>query len=358
MPIPVVVPKASISMEEGVIVKWLLSEGDAVTKETVLFELETDKALVEVPAPADGVLLKIITPQGTVAVETIVGWVGALGETVDQPATVPPIEARQRTAAPSTPAARRRAAELGIDIAGVTGSGPNGRITQEDVEQAAATKIPIQPANDRGRGELARGLSHAWQTVPHIHISRRMDAGALSAAGRNAGVSITDLLLFALSRLLPSFPELTCTWRDEKLEPASGLHIAFAVDTGGSVAAPVIRDIAALSLDQISAKRRELTEAARQKRLKLADLQDGVFTLTNLGMSGADFFAPIVAWPQTAILAVGRITQEPVVSEGSITIGWRMWANIALDHRAADGALGARFLAKLQDNFSQPPKDS
>lgn len=352
--------------------KWLLSEGEAVTPQTLLFELETDKAIIDVPAPAEGVLLKIVTPAGLVSVETIVGWVGNPGETIPNgQKTVASIpgdrEERPATselpkhpgAAPSTPAARRRAQELGVDLATVTGSGPNGRVTQEDVERAANTKVE-EPSPGQGRGELIRSLSHAWQTVPHIHISRRFDVGGLAELHRRLrpqNISLTDMLLFVLSRLLPSFPELTCLWEDNRLKPTSDLHISFAVDTESAVIAPVIRNISTLSLEQISERRQELTDAARRQRIKLVDLQNGVFTLTNLGMVGADFFAPIVAWPQTAILAVGRMTQEPVVRNGSLGIGWQMWANIALDHRAADGALGARFLSKLQDNLNELSKD-
>ena len=140
-------------------------------------------------------------------------------------------------------------------------------------------------------------------------------------------------------------------WRDERLEPASGLHLAFAVDTANGVVAPVIHNVDSLSLEQISQRRRELTGMARRQRTRMADLSGAVFTLSNLGMTGADFFAPIVNWPQTAILATGRMTAEPVVRDGSIEIGWRMWANMALDHRAVDGAAGARFLAALQDRL-------
>ena len=358
-------------MEEGTILKWLLSEGDTVTTNSLLFELETDKAIVEVPSPADGVLLKILSLTGLVPVETVVGWVGAPGESIDPEVPIPNVDHREppsvtaprtesRSSVPSTPAARRRASELNVDIASVSGTGPNDRITQEDVELAAVAKTETRRSNERSRGELARSLSHAWQTVPHIHISRRLNADILadrSESVRGQRISLTDLLLFVLSKALPEFPEVTCTWRDDRLETASAIHVAFAVDTGSNVVAPVIRDISALSLLQISQRRRELTDAARQQRLRLSDLQDGVFTLSNLGMSGVDFFAPIVAWPQTAILAVGRMTQEPVVRAGSVEIGWQMWANVALDHRAIDGAVGARFLAKLQNDLNQLSKD-
>ena len=322
------------------------------------FELETDKAILDVPSPTEGVLLKILTPAGQVRVEEVVGWIGAAGEGIPAgTATVshrPP--KRLPAGASSTPAARRRARELGVDIASVRGSGPNGRITQEDVERAAASHTRTPKLPEQSRGELARSLFHAWQTVPHIHISRRLEADALAQASEEVHsrqVSVTDLLLFAVSRVLPDFPEITRIWEGERLEPATAIHLAFAVDSGKGVTAPVIQSADSLDLEQISAHRRELADAARLQRVKLADLNKGVFTLTNLGMEGADFFAPIINWPQTAILATGRMTREPVVRGDSIGVGWRMWANLALDHRAIDGAAGARFLAKLQDKLNQ-----
>jgi pyruvate dehydrogenase E2 component (dihydrolipoamide acetyltransferase) len=372
--IPVTIPKATISMEEGSILRWLINEGESVTRDSLLFELETDKAILEVPAPAEGVLLKIMTGTGPVRVEEVVGWIGAPGESI-KPATaarsaeapsellrapepVPPV--LPRGTSPSTPAARRRAAELGLELAGIAGSGPGGRITQEDVERAAAGRTAcIEPAipSLRLRGELARAVTVAWQTVPHIHISRRLEADGIARTReqlRSRHISLTDLLLFVLSRLLPSFPELTQTWDGDRLAPASAMHIAFAVDTENGVVAPVIQDAASLTLDQIGVRRQELAGAARAHRVRLADLTGGVFTLTNLGMEGVDFFAPIINSPQTSILATGRMIQEPIVRDGSVGVGWRMWANLALDHRVTDGAVGARFLAKLQESTNQP----
>jgi pyruvate dehydrogenase E2 component (dihydrolipoamide acetyltransferase) len=364
LPTPVTIPKASISFEEGIILKWFAAEGDSVTSDSLLFELDTDKATVEVPSPAEGVLLKILTNTGPVRVEEVVGWIGAPGENIEaKTATVarttvniaqigpsaptPPSPSRT----PSTPAARRRAAELGLEIANIQGTGPGGRITEEDVERSATSPR----GQEHARGELTRSLAHAWQTVPHIQISRRLEADGLAEARervRARDISVTDLLLFALSRVLPSFPELTRSWNGGRLEQASSIDIALAVDTEQGVVAPVIRNVPFLDLEQISARRRELVDAARVRRLKLSDAIGGVFTFTNLGMDMVDFFAPIVNWPQTSILATGRMTQEPVVRGDSIGIGWRMWTNIALDHRAADGAAGARLLAKLQDKLN------
>ena len=313
---------------------------DCVSPQSLLLELETDKAIIDVPAPADGIMLKILTHQGLVRVEEVVGWVGAPGESLDTVVAQKPEKVLQTAdggacgsagAAPHHHTAADTfgspaAGELGIDLATLTGTGPHGRITEEDVEQVRLwRRLPLPKPAERARGELGRALSHAWQTIPHIHISRRLDADSLAAWSekiRPGNISVTECLLFTLSRLLPSMPEMTHCWRDERLEPASGLHLAFAVDTAYGVVQPVIRNVDSLSLEQISQCRRELSGAAQRHQTRMADLNAAVFTLTNLGMTGVDFFAPIVNWPQTAILATGRMTAEPVVRDGSIQIGW------------------------------------
>jgi pyruvate dehydrogenase E2 component (dihydrolipoamide acetyltransferase) len=339
MPTPVIVPKATLSMETGEIVKWLKVEGDAVRKDELLFELETDKAIVEVPSPADGVLLRVLISAGPAKVEQVVGWIGKQGEPVQT----------NSTRVMATPAARRRASELGVELSAVTGTGPGGRITQEDVEKLPTRSGPAE----QHRSTLIRHLTAAWQ-VPHIHISRELDAGGLIATRRDRpGLSVTDLLLYALSRLLPEFGQLTQFWRGEKLEPAAQIHLAFAVDTPRGVVTPVIRNIGELSLEDIGNHRRRLSEAAREHRLRPDEIEGGVFTLTNLGMHEVDFFAPVINAPQTAILATGRVKQQPVVIDNAVGVGWRMWANLALDHRVADGAYAARFLAQLQDRLNR-----
>ena len=351
-------------MEVGTILKWLKAEGDKVAKDETLFEMETDKAVVEVPSPADGILLRIVSPEGPVKVETVAGWVGDLGDFIPacgadgSPAAMEAaVAAPQRTfkgpTFAATPAARRRADELGVDLRSMQGTGPGGRITQEDVEQATQSEA------DPERKLLARHVLTAWQTTPHIHVSRRLNARGLIEArrGRSPNASITDLLLYVLSRLLPQFPELTRTWTGENLTRSGGDALAFAVDTARGVVTPVIHNARPLSLGEISAKRRELTEGSRQGRLKLEDLEGGAFTLTNLGMEGVDFFAPIINAPQTAILAVGQITQDPVVFDGAVVAGWRMWATLAVDHRVLDGVAAGRFLAQLQKALDQLPNE-
>jgi len=377
MPVPVIIPKATISLKEATILHWLKAEGDTVSKDDPLFEMETDKAVTEVPAPDNGTVLRILIQGGPVKVEQVVGWIGRPGDPIEISSEVtsePPVvrpnvmgpnvgrsEAGAGTPVIATPAARRRARELAIDLRAVAGSGPEGRIIQEDVERAAqSTSAALAQGSSQGQQNRRSPIQHltvTWQTVPHIHIGRLLDARGLMDAKTAAplAVSVTDLLLFLLARLLPKFPELTMIWSGDELRPASGIDLSFAVDTQKGVVAPVIHNASSLSLAQLSQCRRSLAEAARAGRLCLRDLEGGVFTLTNLGMHEVDFFTPILNAPQTAILASGRIAQQPIVAEGAITVGWRMWANLAVDHRAADGTAAARFLTELQSEIHRLP---
>jgi pyruvate dehydrogenase E2 component (dihydrolipoamide acetyltransferase) len=375
MPVPVIISKASISMEEGSILKWFKTEGEAVGEDELLFEMETDKTVVEVAAPAAGVVLKILAAEGPVKVGTVVGWIGEPGDSIDAPADLclPAVESIETLAAQSkpesrpnrilaTPAARRRASELGLALVNVQSSSPGGRIEQEDVERAAARRAAVtqQSAPHFGdRKPLIQRLTTTWQSVPHIHVARLLDADGLMEAKKifsDARSSITDLLLQLLVSLLPRFPELCMVWEEDELVRASQLNLAFAVDTDRGVVAPVIMAANTLNLKERSEKRRELTEAARTHRLRPNDIQGGTFTLTNLGMEGVDFFAPIINAPQTAILATGRLRQEPIVSNGGVSVGWRMWVNLAVDHRVTDGRAAARFLEHLQIELGQLSK--
>jgi pyruvate dehydrogenase E2 component (dihydrolipoamide acetyltransferase) len=374
---PVIIPKATISMEEGSILKWIKSEGDVVAKDDILFEMETDKAIVEVEAPADGVLLKIITAEGPVKVESVVGWIGQPGDVIREPPSVQPTMAvAENVAIPiarnepearlgrivATPAARRRAAELGVDLKSVPSSASGGRISQEDVERfSTRTAIIGEPAAHLAdRKILIERLTTTWQSVPHIHVARLLDASGLAGAKKKlagTGISVTDLLLHVLAAVLPRFPELSMVWGGGKLIPATQINLAFAVDTNRGVVAPVISSANALGLADLSKKRLKLSKGAQARRLRPEDLQGGVFTLTNLGMQKVDFFAPLINSPQTAILAAGKMDQVPVVTEGTLAVGWRMWVNLAVDHRVSDGMAAARFLEQLQIEVGRLPEN-
>ena len=369
MPTPVTIPQVTISMEEGKIVRWLKAEGEVVAKEDLLFEMETDKVVLEVPSPAAGVLLRTLVANGIAKVNDVVAWIGEPGEVFDEtpaakaaetalqaPAKAPQMPA-EAAGAPqhiiATPAARRRGKELGVDLASINGTGQGGRITEQDVEHVA--QADSSPASRRS---FARELSLAWREAPHIHIGRELDAAGLAAVReRFRPFSYTDLLLYAVARVLPSFPQLTQVWNGERLQKGTGIDVCLAVETPKGVVAPVIRSADKLSFHDLRSRQRQVTEAARAGRLKLGELQ-GVFTLTNLGMYGTDFFTPILNHPQTAILATGRVVQQPVITSGSVGVGWRIWVNLAVDHRVTDGAYAARFLEEFQQELNRLPTEA
>lgn len=356
-------------MEEGKIVYWLKAEGDVVAEGESLFEMETDKAVIEVPSPAAGVLLRTVVCEGTAKVHDVVAWIGEPGEVLDKTAAAEPAKTTLQAPAKApqipdetvveaqhiiaSPAARRRGKELGVNLACVTGTGNGGRITEQDVERLAQAS-----SSPTSRRTIARGLSLSWREAPHIHIGRELDAaGPVAVRMKFPTVSYTDLFLFAIVKLLPSFPQLTQVWNGERLEHGTGIDVCLAVDTPKGVVAPVIRSADKLSFDDLRRRQRQIAKAARDGRLKLDELQ-GVFTLTNLGMFGADFFTPILNHPQTAILATGRVTQQPVITSGAVGVGWRIWVNLAVDHRVTDGAYAAKFLEEFQQMLNQLPREA
>jgi pyruvate dehydrogenase E2 component (dihydrolipoamide acetyltransferase) len=329
MPTPVTIPQVTISMEEGKIVRWLKAEGEVVAKEDLLFEMETDKVVLEVPSPAAGVLLRTLVANGIAKVNDVVAWIGEPGEVFDEtpaakaaetalqaPAKAPQMPAEAAVAPQhiiATPAARRRGKELGVDLASINGTGQGGRITEQDVEHVA--QADSSPASRRA---FAREWSLAWREAPHIDIGRELDAiGLVTARVKYPAAWFTDLFLYVVAKVLPSFAQLTQVWVGENLQKAAGIDVCLAVDTSKGVLAPVLRAGDKLSFDELRQRQRQITSAARAGWLMLEELQ-GVFTLTNLGMYSADFFTPILNHPQTAILAIGRVKQQPVIMSGTV----------------------------------------
>jgi pyruvate dehydrogenase E2 component (dihydrolipoamide acetyltransferase) len=364
MPIPVTIPQVTISMEEGNIVRWLKVEGEVVAKDELLFEMETDKVVLEVPSPAAGVLLRTLISEGIAKVHEVVAWIGKPGEELDETrgsgpkTTVAPPQVDPETAVPphhvvASPAARRRARELRINLDSVTGTGQGGRVTEQDVERAVHADFPLG-----SRRAIARQLSVAWREAPHIHIVRDLDATGLATVRvKYPAASFTDLFLYVVAKVLPSFPQLTQVWNGENLQQAAGINVCLAVETPKGVLAPVVRGADKLSFDELRQRQRQITKAARAGRLMFDELQ-GVFTLTNLGMYSVDFFTPILNHPQTAILATGRVKQQPVITSGTVGVGWRLWVNLAVDHRVTDGAYAARFLEEFQQELNRLPNDT
>jgi pyruvate dehydrogenase E2 component (dihydrolipoamide acetyltransferase) len=375
------IPKLTLTMDGGAVVKWFKQEGDPVEKDELLFELETDKTVVEMPSPGHGLLRKILVHEGAVAVGMTVAIIGdasdQLPDLAEGTGGKPPVARSSLGAAPpaqspetdrvrATPAARRRARELGLNLGNLVGTGPEGQITQEDVERLTtlSTGDSSSPSGDHTgdhRRLITQRTSNTWRTVPHIHIGGELAAGGIMLALRSgrtvvgSSLSITDLLLYAVASLLGEFKPLNALWSDNQVQPQSRVHLAFAVQTDLGVMIPVIHDADRLSLTTLSTKRKDLTERASTRRLQLAELEGGTFTVTNLGMYPVDFFAPVINHPQTAILATGRVRQVAAVHANEIRAEWRMWANLAVDHRVADGAIAAQFLRRLEQTIAALP---
>src|SRR5688572_12832232 len=398
----VVMPALEMAQETGKIVSWVKKEGEQIRKGEILLEVETDKAVVEIEASADGVLGGVKSQAGDVVpVGTTIAWILAPGEQVPaeaasaapaartmteqpRPATTAPSSTStpRSSTAPTTsgeiqisPKARRLAKELGVDISTVRGTGPDGTITSDDISAAAAapkTTPAAAPAAAAAAGSplstvarlMAERTTQSWTQVPHFFLVRDLDAGALNDAREKLGPSIeaakgvklthTDLLVALVAKVLTKHPKMNASWagKDVQLNPAVNISIAMAVKDG--VVGAVIPKADTTPLADIAAHRRDLTERARENRLRPADLAGGTFTITNLGMYGIDAFSAIIVTPQAAILAVGRIGDRVVAVDGQPAVRPMLTLTLSSDHRVVDGAQAAQFFNDLAEAIRTP----
>jgi pyruvate dehydrogenase E2 component (dihydrolipoamide acetyltransferase) len=409
----VVMEALSPTMEEGRLVEWKKAEGDKVAAGDVLAEVETDKAVMELVARADGVLLKQVVAEGaTVPVAEVVGWIGQPGEEVPggggaapaAPAAAPRAEAAPAAAAapaaPATPAApepaaaptpaaapapgsdgrvkaspvaRRMAAEKGIDLASISGSGPEGRIIKRDVESAqpgqraasaapaaigtAFTDVPLSQM----RKVIARRLAQSIGPIPTFYLTAEVDMeraaearDALVAANPDGKFSFNDVIIRAAAAALRKHPWVNAWWQEDHIRQWQEVHIGVAVAIEDGLITPVIRHADRKSLREISAEVRELAGRARAKKLQPDEYTGATFTISNLGMFGIDDFTAIINPPEVAILAVGRIEPKPVVMDGNVVVRRRMRLTLSCDHRVVDGATGAEFLKTLVGMLENP----
>ena len=399
MAFSVVMPALEMAQETGKLIAWRKKEGDRVSKGEPLLEIETDKAVVEVEAPADGVLAGIKATEGDeIPVGQTIAWIVAPGE---QPPTdgassplpkaragsqatvnaAPAAAARSTEGAPGatiasnakiSPKARRLAKELGVDLATLRGSGPGGEILASDVQAAAASTIATEKTGGTiivpsSLGHImAERTAQSWTTVPHFFVSRDVDATALNEYREKIVAEIertnqirithTDLLVALVARVLMKHPRLNASWSAEgiHLHDHVNMGVAIAVDDG--VVAAVIHDAHTASLAEIANQRRNVAERARAGKLRPADIADATFTISNLGMYGVDQFSAIITPPQAAILAVGAITDRVVAVDGKPAVRPMMSLTISCDHRVADGARAAMFLNDLTAALREPAK--
>jgi pyruvate dehydrogenase E2 component (dihydrolipoamide acetyltransferase) len=405
--VSVVMPALEMAQETGKLVSWLKKEGEQVKKGEMLLEVETDKAVVEIEAQAEGVLGGVTAKVGDVVpVGQTIAWLLKPGEAVPAAsaptqtgrtgAAAAPAAAPAATAAPAappsaagariSPKARKLAREHGVDIATLRGSGPGGEILADDILKAAAAgpaKAGLQvpsgspaPAVESGfsRTEaaprpaatgpadaitsigriMAERTTQSWTTVPHFFVSRDVDATALNAARqalipsieRSHGVKVThtDLMVAAVARALRKHPRMNGSWANGSITLNPDVNVALAMAVENAVVTAVIRNTDTIPVGDIARQRRELAERARANKLQPADITGATFTISNLGMFSVDTFTAIIVPPQAGILAVGAITERVVAVNGMI--GVRPMVNLTLssDHRLIDGARAAEFL--------------
>jgi pyruvate dehydrogenase E2 component (dihydrolipoamide acetyltransferase) len=388
------VPRLGQGMETGTVVKWLKAEGDEVEKGEPLYELDTDKVTQEVEAEAAGVLLKIAVPEGEVPVGTTIAFIGEQGEAVPdvsgngkleavaapepreeaaeaapepEPGPAAPLARREGERIKASPLARRIARERGIDLARVTGTGPEGRIIAEDIDRAAAARPVVAPVGDAERVPLtsirktiARRLTEAW-TVPVFQLQVSADmtrANAVVAAARELNpdlrVSVTDLLTKVCASALRRHPDVNVSFAEDALlrHPSANVGIAVAAPQG--LVVPVVKAAERLSLAEIAAVRADLVDRARNQKLTADDMAGGTFTISNLGMFGVEAFVAVLNPPQAAILAVGATEDRAVVVDGEIAVRPTMTMTLTVDHRAVDGAPAADFLRTVKAMLELP----
>jgi len=378
----ITMPKLGLSMKTGTVAKWLKNEGDSVKKGEPVVEIMTEKITNTVEAPEDGVLLKIVAAKGAkLPIGALLGVIGSEGEditnllagaTAGTAAAVPAAPAAGERVKIS-PAARKLAEENGIDYRRIKGTGPEGRITREDVERAIAEGVPS--ADDRPalevipyegmRRAIGDNMANSWAVAPKVTHHTSVDMSGMLALRKSINngvkdkdeVSITDLLVKAVARALEMKPKLNATLDGEEIKVLKDINIGVAVALPDGLIVPVVRNANQKSLYQVSKEIKDLAKRARKNKLEPDEMTGGTFTITNLGAYGSvDWFTPIINQPESAILGVGRTVEKPVVVDGQIVIRPMMGLSLAFDHRVIDGAPAAEFLKVLIDLIENPHK--
>ncbi|MBC7461313.1 MAG: 2-oxo acid dehydrogenase subunit E2, partial [Thermoleophilia bacterium] len=411
-------PRLGQGMDEGKVLQWLKAEGDSVAKGEDLYEVEAEKVNVEVEAPADGVVLKVLVGGGeTVAIGTTLAWIGAKGEAIpegDAPSddaptaaapapaaaqALTPVAASAPVAAPApvaaaapaqtdtrvkaSPLARRIASERGIALDGVTGTGPDGRIVARDIEGAQVPAAAAAPQTARApvassaglegpgverveltsmRRTIARRLTEAW-AAPAFYLTRDIDMTAAnelrarmltSVREGETRPTVSDILTKAAAVALRKHRDMNSHFVGDAILTFSDVHVGMAVATPAGLVVPVIRDAHMKTVKEIAADRSALVKKARDGRLHPTEFEGGTFTISNLGMMGIDEFTAVLNPPAAAILSVGRTADRAVVVDRRVVIRPIMTITLGCDHRAVDGAVGAAFLQTLAQHLEDP----
>ncbi len=396
----------SPTMEEGRVVKWLKRDGDAVKTGETLAEVETDKAVMDLVARADGVLRQVAAAEGqTVAVGSVVAVIAAPGEAITaaassapKPTPAPVSGSGERGAVPSaatpadatrvkaSPLARRIAKEAGVDLKLVTGTGPGGRVTKRDLEARAVVaqpapqrEVPLpaprSPVVTRGgepyqdvpltqiRKTIAKRLATSLGPIPHFFLTTEVDmeraSEARDALNRQLGdqggkVSFNDIIIKATAHALTKHPACNAWFQEDHIRYWNEVHIGMAVAVEDGLITPVIRNAELKSLAEIGREAKELADRARSRRLQPNEYTGSTFSVSNLGMFDIDQFTAVINPPEAGIIAVGSIVQKAVVMDGQPAVRRRMRITMSCDHRVIDGATGAAFLKTLKQMLENP----
>ena len=427
MSINILMPALSPTMTEGKLAKWHVKEGDTVKSGQVICEIETDKATMEVEAVDEGKIGRLVVAEGAegVKVNAVIAVLLEEGETevpkdaaapAAAPAAAKPAAAAAPAAAPApaapkpapaaapapqpaaapggarifaSPLAKRIAADKGLDLSRIKGSGPNGRIVKADVESAkpgapaaapAAAPAPraapptgaqpvfVAPGDTRVphtsiRKVIARRMLESKQTVPHFYLTVDLEIDALLAARqainavaekRGSKVSVNDMMIKACAKALRDHPECNASWTEDEMIQYGAVDISVAVATDRGLITPIVRSADMKGLAQIATEMKDLAARAKVGKLKLDEFQGGGFTISNLGMFGINSFSAIINPPQAMILAVGMGEERAVVRKGQMVVRNMMSCTLAVDHRVVDGAMGAQYLQTLRAYVEQP----
>jgi len=398
----IVMPQMGYDMREGTVVKWYKGEGEEVARGEVIADIETDKATVEFEAYTSGVLRRIIADEGvSIPVGELIAVIAGADEVLDEiptsssddpgdavtpvattsqkpndigetTAPVPPQDTRLR----ASPIARRLAQEKNIDLAVVTGTGPGGRITEQDVLEfvspvATSGQQPNIPSSvgsgdkvelSRMRQVIAKVTSDSKREAPHFYVTAEIDMGKAMEFRRDINdsfpadnrVSVNDMVLKASSIVLGQYPKFNGSFQENYLQLNSSINIGMAIALEAGLIVPGINDCGNKSLRQIAAASKDLIDRANNGTLRNEEYSGTTFSVSNLGMFDVDSFAAIIFPPHAAVLAVGTVRQQPVVKDGQITVGQVMKATLSTDHRVADGAEAAQFLVEIKKLLETP----
>jgi pyruvate dehydrogenase E2 component (dihydrolipoamide acetyltransferase) len=382
-------PSLGADMDEGKLLEWKVQPGDAVKKGDVVAVVDTTKAAVEVETWQEGVVeTLLVLPGTTIPVGTVIARFLSPGEkpgATPSPPVAKPVPAAAPAAAPAaqapvapipapterrpvSPAARKRARELGIDPEGIAGTGPHGAVTIDDVAKAAAQAAPAAAPVDRVaemRKAIAAAMSRSKREIPHYYLSETIPMRRAQEwlAAENARRPLTGRILMAAVQLkavalaLRAVPDLTGTWREGAYVPSASINTGVAISLRqGGLVAPGIRDVQDLPLDELMAKLADLVKRARAGSLRSSEFSDPTITVTNLGDTGVETTYAVIYPPQVAIVGFGRVAVRPWVEEGALVAMPAVVATVSADHRVSDGHRGAAFLADLSRRLQEPEK--